>query len=230
VAGSQQLIFPFPEKVDHAVESFIGAPSNRHAFDWIQRWPDWPFVALVLVGPAGCGKSHLTTLWQERSGAAAIDLGTAGIEQAAALTAGGTPILVEDCDRMLDEARVERTLLQLYNLAKETGARLLLTARQPPSQWRLALPDLKSRLNSAMVVAIDPPDDELLRSVAAKLFEDKQIEVKEEVVGYLLARCERTVASVAQAVETLNMISKERQRPITVPMAREILFQADEEE
>jgi DnaA regulatory inactivator Hda len=228
MAGSQQLIFPFEESADHAVEAFAVAPSNRHAFDWIERWPDWPFVALVLIGPAGCGKTHLATLWQARTGAAAIDLATAGIEQAVALTDGGAPILVEDCDRVLDETRAERGLLQLYNLAKERGSRLLLTARQAPSQWRLGLPDLKSRLNSAMVVAMDPPDDELLRSVAAKLFDDKQIEVKEEVVAYLLARCERTVASVAQAVETLNMVSKERQRPITVPMAREVLFQSED--
>jgi len=229
VAGSQQLIFPFPEKVDHAVEAFIVAPSNSHAFDWIERWPDWPFVALVLVGPAGCGKTHLAALWQGRTGAAAIDLASAGIEQMASLTADGVPILVEDCDRVLNETQAERTLLQLYNLAKEAGSRLLLTARQAPAQWRLALPDLKSRLNSAMVVAIDPPDDGLLRSVAAKLFGDKQVEVGEEVVAWLLARCERTVAGVAHAVETLNTVSKERQRPITVPMAREVLFPPGED-
>lgn len=230
MAGSRQLVFPFEEGVDHAVEAFVVAPSNSHAFEWIERWPDWPFTALVLVGPLGCGKTHLAALWRAKSGAATIDLGTAGIEQAAALTADGQPILVEDCDRVLDETQAERTLLQLYNLAKAAGSRLLLTARRPPSQWRLVLPDLKSRLNSAMVVAIDPPDDELLRSVAGKLFGDKQVEVGEEVVAYLLARCERTVASLAHAVEILNMVSKERQRPITVPMAREVLFQSEDED
>jgi chromosomal replication initiation ATPase DnaA len=230
MAGSEQLIFPFPEKVDHAVEAFITAPSNRHAFDWIDRWPDWPFTALVVVGPAGCGKTHLATLWQERSGAALVDLGTAGLEQAAVLTAYGQPILVEDCDRALGEAQAERGLLQLYNLAKAAGIRLMLTARQAPSLWPLQLPDLRSRLNSAMVVAIEPADDELLRSVAAKLFGDKQVEVGDEVVSYLLSRGERSVAGVVHAIETLNMISKTRQRPITVPMAREVLLQPGDED
>jgi DnaA regulatory inactivator Hda len=227
---SEQMILPFEDRVDHAVESFIVASSNRHAFDWIGRWPDWPFTTLVLVGPAGCGKTHLASLWRDDSKAAVIDLAAAGIEQAAVLTAGGAAILAEDCDRVLDETRAERTLLQLYNLAKAAGSRLLLTARQAPSQWRLDLPDLRSRLNSAMVVAIDPPDDELLGEVAAKLFEDKQIEVKDEVIAYLLSRCERTVSSVAQAVETLNLVSKTRQRPITVPMAREVLFRSEGED
>jgi DnaA regulatory inactivator Hda len=220
----EQMILPFEERVDHAAEAFIVAPSNRLAFDWIERWPDWPFTALVLVGPAGSGKTHLAALWQGRSGAVSIDLATAGIEQAASVTNAGHAILVQDCDRVLDETEAERTLLQLYNLAKASGSRLLLTARRAPSLWRLELPDLKSRLNSAMVVAIEPADDELLRAVAGKLFGDKQVEVGEEVVDYLLARCERTVSSLARAVETLNTMSKTRRRPITVPMAREVLF------
>ena len=224
---AEQMILPFEDRVDHEVESFIVASSNQHAFDWIGRWPDWPFTALVLVGPAGSGKTHLASLWQGNSKAVSVDLATVGIERAAALTAGREPILVEDCDRLLDETQAERTLLQLYNLAKVAGSRLLLTARRPPSQWRLQLPDLESRLNSAMVVAIDPADDGLLRKVAVKLFEDKQVEVKEELFAYLLSRCERTVSSVAQAVETLNTVSKERLRPITVPMAREVLFQSE---
>ncbi|HEX4508242.1 MAG TPA: DnaA/Hda family protein [Alphaproteobacteria bacterium] len=226
---SEQMILPFEDRVDHEIESFIPAASNQHAFDWIGRWPDWPFTAMVLVGPAGSGKTHLASLWRKNSKAASVDLADAGIEQAAALTAGGEPVLVEDCDRVLDETQAERTLLQLYNLAKASGSRLLLTARRAPSQWRLRLPDLESRLNSAMVVAIDPADDELLRKVVVKLFEDKQVEVKEELFAYLLLRCERTVSRVAQAVETLNRISKERQRPITVPMAREVLFQSDDD-
>ena len=80
-----------------------------------------------------------------------------------------------------------------------------------------------------MIVAIDPADDELLRSVAAKLFGDKQVEVGDEVVSYLLSRSERTVASMAQAIERLNMISKTRLRPITVPMAREVLLEPGDE-
>jgi chromosomal replication initiation ATPase DnaA len=220
---SQQLIFPFENRVAQGVEDFLVAPGNRHAVDWIDRWPDWPFTVLVVAGPPGCGKSHLAALWRSRSGAASFDLVQAGIEQAAALTAGGGPILIEDCDRALGDVRAERALLQLYNLAKAAGGRLLLTARQVPSAWRLELPDLKSRLNSAMIVTIDPPDDALLRSIAIKLFADRQVTVGEEVVAFLLSRGERSVTGVAQAVDLLDRASITLKRPITVPMAREVL-------
>jgi DnaA regulatory inactivator Hda len=225
--GPEQLIFPFENRVAQGVEDFLVAPGNRRAVDWIDRWPDWPFTALVVAGPPGCGKTHLAALWQARTGAASIDLGQAGIEQTAALTAGGGPILVEDCDRVLGDNQAERALLQLYNLTQAAGGRLMLTARQAPSSWRLKLPDLGSRLNSAMVVTIDPPDDALLRSVAIKLFADRQVTVGEEVIAFLLSRVERTVTAVARTVDALDRASITLKRPITVPMAREVLPRPD---
>jgi DnaA regulatory inactivator Hda len=226
----KQLIFPFENRVAQGVEDFLVAPGNRHAVDWIDRWPDWPFTALVVAGPSGCGKTHLAALWRARSGAASIDLGTTGLEQTAALTADGGPILIEDCDRATADPAAERRLLQLYNLVRAAGGQLLLTARRAPSEWRIQLPDLASRLNSAMVASIDPPDDELLGSIAIKLFADRQVTVGEEVIAFLLNRGERTVTGVAQAVDALDRASITLKRPITVPMAREVLPPPDDGE
>ena len=227
VPRSEQLIFQFENRVAQGVEDFLVAPGNRHAVDWIDRWPDWPFTALVVAGPAGCGKSHLAALWRARAAAVAVELGQVDIELAATLTENGQPILIEDCDRTLAGIGVERTLLQLYNLAKAAHGNLMLTARQAPSAWRLQLPDLRSRLNSAMVAAIDAPDDVLLSSIAVKLFADRQVTVGEEVIAFLLSRGERTVGSLAAAVDALDRASIRLKRPITVPMAREVLFASE---
>jgi chromosomal replication initiation ATPase DnaA len=78
-----------------------------------------------------------------------------------------------------------------------------------------------------MVAAIDAPDDVLLSSIAVKLFADRQVTVGEEVIAFLLSRGERTVGSVAAAVDLLDRASIRLKRPITVPMARELLFEPD---
>jgi DnaA regulatory inactivator Hda len=220
--GSEQLTLPFEHRVAHGVDSFLVGPGNRHAVEWIDRWPQWPFTALVIAAPAGCGKSHLASLWRVRAQAASIDLACAGIERIAAVASAGG-VLVDDCDGAVGEPGAERALLQLYNLVQAGGGSLLLTARRPPSEWNLTLPDLASRLNSAMVVAIDPPDDVLLASIALKLFSDRQIAVNEGVISFLLNRGQRSVAALSQAIDALDRASMAGKRAITVPLAREVL-------
>ena len=221
--GSEQLIFPFENRVAQGIEDFLVAPCNRFAVDWIDRWPEWPFTALVVVGPPGCGKTHLAALWRTRANAGSIDLGRMGIEQAASLTAGGTPLVIDDCDGAVGDKAAEHALLRLYNLARAAGSQLLLTARAVPAEWGLALPDLSSRLNSAMVVTIDPPDDALLGSIAIKLFADRQVTVADGVIQALLTRGGRSFAGVARAVDALDRAALARKRPITAAMAREVL-------
>ena len=50
-------------------EDFLVSPSNADAVAWIDRWPDWPGPALVIVGPPGSGKTHLGQVWRQQAGA-----------------------------------------------------------------------------------------------------------------------------------------------------------------
>ena len=65
----------------------------------------------------------------------------------------------------------------------------------------------------------------LFRSAAlmVKLFRDRQLRVGEDVVLYLMARMERSFAAVADIVAAIDSAALERARPVTVPLAREIL-------
>ena len=62
------------------------------------------------------------------------------------------------------------------------------------------LPDLASRLRALPVVALDTPDDALLRAVIVKLFADRQLAVDESLVGFLVNRIERSFAAAREAV------------------------------
>ena len=38
-------------------EDFMVSSCNAEAFSYVESWPDWPFFAVCLYGPAGCGKT-----------------------------------------------------------------------------------------------------------------------------------------------------------------------------
>ncbi|MGH6947694.1 MAG: HdaA/DnaA family protein, partial [Kiloniellales bacterium] len=120
----------------------------------------------------------------------------------------------------------ERSLFHIFNIATAAGGRLLVTGRRPPARWQLSLPDLASRLASLVAVEIKAPDDALLEAVLVKLFADRQLTAKPEVIRFLSARMERSLAAAGSLVAALDRASLAKRREVSVPLAREVLAAA----
>lgn len=214
-----QIPLDLPHRPAMGAADFLVAPCNRDAVALLDRWPDWPGPALVVHGPAGCGKTHLTHVWRALSGAAAIARQALTTDAVPDLLGPAGAAVVEDVDRGVDE----RALLHLHNLLAEDGGHLLLTARVAPAGWGVALPDLASRLGAAMSVAVGGPDDALIGAVLVKHFADRQLRVDPAVVTFLLARMERSFAAARDVVAALDASALAGKRRITVPLARDVL-------
>ena len=101
-------------------------------------------------------------------------------------------------------AAAEEALFHLCNRLALGGGSLLVTGREPPARWPLALPDLASRLRAAPVARLEPPDDALLAAVLVKLFADRQVAVAPELIGYLVGRIDRAFAAAEATVARLD--------------------------
>jgi len=72
---------------------------------------------------------------------------------------------------------------------------------------------------------IAPPDDSLLAALLVKQFQDRQLRIGEEVIAYLVPRMERSFEAVSRIVAAIDAMALERLRPVTVPLARDVLDQ-----
>jgi chromosomal replication initiation ATPase DnaA len=219
----RQLALALGHAESFAREDFLGGPSNAAALALIESWPDWPGRAVALVGPEGSGKSHLAAIWAAESGArflAARSLADAHLP--AALATGA--LVVED---IAAGAFEERELFHLINLAREEQAYLLLTARNSPPGWSTGLRDLGSRLKALPVAAMAAPDDALLRAVLVKLFADRQLDVDESLVGFVMNRIERSFAAARAVVALLDREAMRQQRPLTRALAAGLLRESE---
>jgi chromosomal replication initiation ATPase DnaA len=205
---------------------FHVAPSNREAVAWLDRWPDWPAAALAIHGPAGSGKTHLAHVWAGRSGARLLGpVALAGLDPHRAAATGS--VALDGLGEVLLDAAAERQLLHLYNGLVAAGRSLLLLGRRPPARWPIELPDLRSRLAAIPSVGVAMPDDELFAAVLAKLFADRQLAVGDEVLRYLGARVERSFESARDIVARLDREALAAGRPVTLPLVRRMLAEAD---
>lgn len=228
--GARQLPLELPHRPALDRADFLVTPANELAVAWIDHWPDWPQPALVLHGPEGSGKTHLTRVWQRRANAPIIDLDALSREAPTSLLGDTRAAVVEDAGQHLGGTdapdAAARGLLHLYNVLRERGGHVLLTDTAPAKRWPVPLPDLASRLGAATQVALGAPDDTLLAAVMVKLFADRQLSVPPDVVQYLLPRIERSFAAVRAVVAELDRAALAKRQAITVPLARDVLAQA----
>jgi chromosomal replication initiation ATPase DnaA len=211
-----QLPLTLPHSPQYGRDEFIVGPSNDAALKVVEKWPDGSSPLAVLGGPPGSGKTHLVHIWAMRTGAdilSADDLSPEDPPQTRMLAV----------ENLRPGSIPEAALFHLINSAKERNGSLLLTSRSVAEDWRIALPDLRSRLRMATPIWIGAPDDDLLRKVLVKLFADRQLIVEKPVIDYLLLRMERSLAAAVSLVEALDRAALAAGRSITRPMAAQIL-------
>jgi len=218
-----QLPLVLPHDPHYGRDAFMPGPSNAAALRLVESWPGWPSPVVVLSGPPGSGKTHLVHVWAARANAEILAAAALGGELSLDQTGAG-PLAI---DGINPGAVPDAALFHLINRVGELGSSLLLTSRQPADCWRIALPDLRSRLRMAAPASIGAPDDDLLRIVLVKLFADRQLVVDRPVIDYLLTRMERSLSAANALVDALDQAGLAENRRITRPMAAEILAASD---
>lgn len=177
-------------------KDFFVSDANRDAVLFLDGWAQWPIPAAILIGPAGSGKTHLAAIFARRSYAR----------------------LWDDADRTPSE----EALFHAWNAAMDERRPLLMTARSVPADWNLGLADLKSRLAATPRVFIRSPDDALLEAVFLKQWRDRGIDAPADFTHYVLSRIERSFEGLARTVDALDRAALAAQRPLSIPLARDV--------
>ncbi|WP_299679491.1 chromosomal replication initiator DnaA [uncultured Roseobacter sp.] len=213
----EQLGLQLPSVPALGRADFLVAPSNAVAVAMIESSAE----KLVLTGPDGAGKTHLAHVWAAQHKAriiAARDLRSADVP---GLAEGA--VAVEDVPTIASEPQAQNALFHLHNMVLAEGHPLLLTGRGPVRDWGITLPDLASRIAAAPAATLELPDDTLLAAVLAKLFSDRQLMPKADLIPYLILRMDRSFAAARDLVESLDAASLAQKRPISRTLAGPLL-------
>lgn len=173
----------------NGLEQFIVSDSNRFAFERIKNDRDWPVAGVLLTGASGCGKTYLTHCWK---------------------AANRKGICLDNIQNWREEA-----LFHAYNRAIQEQNLMLFTADRPPAALEIALPDLRSRLSAMTHIAIEDPDDGLLRQLLQQQFQQQQLNVKPELIDYILIQAPRQPQFMITLVRQLDLSSLQQKVGIT---------------
>jgi chromosomal replication initiation ATPase DnaA len=223
-AEARQLPLDLAAAPSYARDAFLPAACNRAALLRLEAWGSWPSGKLILSGPPASGKTHLAHIWAQAADAT--------VARGAELSAAAVPdlarrnVAVDGAEVLAARPEGERALLHLHNALRDAGRALLMTARAEPGRWGVALPDLESRVTATDHVRLDPPDEALLAAVLVKLFADRQLAVSPALIGWMVARMERSLAAARDIVAALDAAAFAAKGPVTRDMAAALLDKA----
>lgn len=183
--------------------------------EWAGRATHARFI--YLWGEPGAGKSHLLAAAARRSGAQLIDLSRAPLPEDIA----SDTLLAVDNVELLDRAGQER-LFAHFNSLRAGGGSLLASGPLPPMLLPI-LPDLATRLGWGLVYQLKPlSDPDKARALCAHA-RQLGFELGNDQADYLLRHAPRDIASLYRLLEQTNELALSRQKPVTLPLLREVL-------
>ncbi|MEO1744944.1 MAG: DnaA/Hda family protein [Pseudomonadota bacterium] len=214
----EQLVLPIAEAPSLQREDLVVSDANRAAIHLIDTWPDWISPVSMIVGDPGAGKTHILTAWRSLTGATLFQ--DTNLKTAVTAAQAGAHVAIDD---LAISPANETVLFHLINAVRQAGTTLFATGRNAPDLAAIVTPDLASRLRAATIIAIEPPDDDLLRGVMVKLFADRQLAVDDGVIDYAIARMARTLRAATELVAELDTASMARKRRVSTALVREVL-------
>ncbi|MDC0886346.1 ATPase [Altererythrobacter sp.] len=189
-----QIALPLSQGLPADPANIVVGNANAAVVEALSDPTGWPYGTAILIGPSRSGKSLLGR-WFEGSGKGSV---------------------IDGADAMDETA-----LFHCWNRAQEHGEALLLIA--DGDGWGIALPDLRSRLEAALHLAIGTPDDAMLGDLIQSHASRRGLALGEGALTYLVPRATRSFAEIEKLVAMMDRLTLERKTAATLGIWRDAL-------
>lgn len=174
-----------------------------------------------LWGDTGAGKTHLLQALAATPHSRYIGADAADADFV--FSPDTTLYLLDDCDRLSATAQIDA--FALFNQIREHGAYMVSTGPVPPA----VLPvreDLRTRMGWGLIYLIHGLSDDQKIAALTQAAEARGLTLSASVLPYLLSHFKRDMRSLATMLDALDQYSLETQRPVTLPLLRDLLLQS----
>ena len=205
-----QLIFELINIKNFNSEDFYVNENNSEASELIRLWPNWFNGAAIISGPDKSGKSHLASIWRDKSHANIYDLDNSFLESDVDTKEN---MVIENFHNL--SINDEELFFHIYNRTFSNKKNILITLNKDKFR-NIKLKDLESRFNSFSSAKINPPDDNLVNALIVKFFKDQQINVDPSVVSFIIKRIERDYKAIFNFLKKIDELSLEKKNKISI--------------
>ena len=215
----RQLILDLLPEAEPRLDNFV-VGRNGEALTGLASWlaPGNSESSLLLWGETGAGKTHILRACEALYLDARSDPELSGLAGTGEALPGH--VAVDNVEELGAAGQI--VLFNAFNRLRFASSRLLTASAHPPQQLALR-EDLRTRLGSGLIYRLTPlTDAEKIEALTAQA-ESRGLRLPPGALDYVLARAPRDMRSLSALVNALDRFTLEHQRPITLPLLREVL-------
>ena len=218
VKDLNQQLFEFKLEQNFRDEDFYVSQSNKHIFEFLNKWPKWEKNFLNISGENFSGKTHLMNIFIKKFNGIKFEASLLKDENLNQIKSQKNVIL-ENLDNNVDE----KLVYSLINFIEQDKKFLIITSKLPIVDIKFKLDDLMSRSKNFLLFNIQQPDDELMFALILKNLSDRQISIDKKLIDYIIKRIDRSYGKIFDFIYKIDELSLKKKKPIDFRIIKEIL-------
>ena len=129
-------------------------------------------------------------------------------------------IVIENYEGNINESLLYSHINQVLQFNKS----LIINSPKNVKNYKIDLVDLKSRLDSFLEIQIDLPTDELIKVIISKTFSDKQIDLSNNNLEFIIKNIERSYDKIFKFTKDIDNISLSTGKSININLIKKVLL------
>jgi len=177
---------------------------------------------IYLWGPSAVGKTHILIATIKKFlnlNKEVIDLSF--IDDNDTFNLGSIDLFfLDDIERA--DGKIQNNLFNIFNMSENENAAIFITGSLPPNQMSLR-PDLKTRISQCLVLNLKELEDEEKKDVLLKRSYFMGINLKLEIIDYLVKNYNRNMHELIKLIEKIDKESIIQKKRITIPFIKSFM-------
>ena len=228
MSNPKQLTFPWNKDNKSSFDSFYASKLNKHLLSLLQNntFKD----DLLIFGTKDSGKTYLLQAlcnYFSNQGKSSFYL---PMKQAKELSVDILESLesmelvcIDGIESIVGNKVWEIGLFNLINRSLNSKNRLIFTSSKNIDVMNFELTDLDSRLRKIQSHELYALADDEILSALKHIANLRSIELGSKEAQYLLTYANRNISDLVQILESLDQLSMEMKRKITIPLIKEVI-------
>lgn len=220
----KQIPFSFPKFDFNKFDFFHSNIVNRETIALIDNLFKFNYKdnRIYLWGPSAVGKTHILIATIKKFlnlNKEVIDLSF--IDDNDTFDLGSIDLFfLDDIDRA--DGKIQNNLFNIFNMSENENATIFITGSLPPNQMSLR-PDLRTRISQCLVLNLKELEDEEKKDVLLKRSYFMGINLKLEIIDYLVKNYNRNMHELIKLIEKIDKESIIQKKRITIPFIKSFM-------